>query len=1049
MNKSTTSFAGLRSIRNTALSSAIASALALGAADVAVGQEDVLDEIVVTGSRIVRRDFVSTSPIVTVESAAFEQRTNIGIESALNQFPQFAAAGTQSMRSGAGTPFPEATAAPGAATLNLRGLGTNRNLILVDGKRVQPVNGALVVDVNTIPSAAIESVEIITGGAAAVYGADAISGVVNFKLKKNFAGLEFDAQYGATQQSDGQELQISGLFGANMDGDRGNVMVGFNYARRDEVKGKDRDFVRAGWDDPNTDNGGLGSSNLSFFNQGTTNLPTAGFNPAGEIYGIDQNGNIFNSNAPMDPAHPYTGPLGGSSGFQINPNGTLAFIDKENSFLQVPLDRYSIFASANYEVTDKIEAFADARFSETTTTAIGFVPQFFNIWSPTIPFDPLYDDPNSPQFGNAPPGVARHPVSAELGALLSSRPNPSADWVYQGGLDYQPPFKTVTTSNVNQFIVGLRGDMDFRDWSWEIFGSHGNSTILAAQPEGFVFLPRSQELFSADMYGRGFTASYPIAVTGRCETGLPIFNEDGSVNDTPSISRDCSDYITLRMNNLTSLEQNVYEGNIQGTVVELPAGPLQFAGGVAYREEHFEFQPDTGFNANQRFPDVVGNIALPVGVDGKTDVSETYVEFAIPLLRDKPLIQSLSIDPGYRYSDYNTAGGVDTYKIMLDWQVNDTVRVRGGVQQANRAANVAELFTPVGGSQLQFGAPDTCGSWPQGPTWGNLPGNPNRESLQILCQHLMVRDGAPPSIYVPGEASADNYQFNVFGAPFFFPLSLAVTGGNTALQSETADTVTVGFVLDSPFDAPITISFDYYKIEIADAIGVPDHSTVYQQCMDAQYNSFIGDAPGSHSGAEIAANNPFCALIEREYIGDGLNDWGADRRFKAAYINQGQIVSEGYDIQANWMTDLAGGVFGLSFVASFLEQYAEAPFPGADLVDYTGTMTNTSFDYQTLTSFSYSKGPFSVGLRWQYLPSLVASPGSSSDVQGVAAYQQIDAFGRWSVGTRYELRAGIDNLTDAQPKVVGASSTDANLGSSINAHDIFGRRFYMAAKVRF
>jgi outer membrane receptor protein involved in Fe transport len=826
-------------------------------------------------------------------------------------------------------------------------------------------------------------------------------------------------------------------------------MVGFNYARRDEVKGKDRDFVRAGWDDPNTDNGGLGSSNLSFFNQGTTNLPTAGFNPAGEIYGIDQNGNIFNSNAPMDPAHPYTGPLGGSSGFQINPNGTLAFIDKENSFLQVPLDRYSIFASANYEVTDKIEAFADARFSETTTTAIGFVPQFFNIWSPTIPFDPLYDDPNSPQFGNAPPGVARHPVSAELGALLSSRPNPSADWVYQGGLDYQPPFKTVTTSNVNQFIVGLRGDMDFRDWSWEIFGSHGNSTILAAQPEGFVFLPRSQELFSADMYGRGFTASYPIAVTGRCETGLPIFNEDGSVNDTPSISRDCSDYITLRMNNLTSLEQNVYEGNIQGTVVELPAGPLQFAGGVAYREEHFEFQPDTGFNANQRFPDVVGNIALPVGVDGKTDVSETYVEFAIPLLRDKPLIQSLSIDPGYRYSDYNTAGGVDTYKIMLDWQVNDTVRVRGGVQQANRAANVAELFTPVGGSQLQFGAPDTCGSWPQGPTWGNLPGNPNRESLQILCQHLMVRDGAPPSIYVPGEASADNYQFNVFGAPFFFPLSLAVTGGNTALQSETADTVTVGFVLDSPFDAPITISFDYYKIEIADAIGVPDHSTVYQQCMDAQYNSFIGDAPGSHSGAEIAANNPFCALIEREYIGDGLNDWGADRRFKAAYINQGQIVSEGYDIQANWMTDLAGGVFGLSFVASFLEQYAEAPFPGADLVDYTGTMTNTSFDYQTLTSFSYSKGPFSVGLRWQYLPSLVASPGSSSDVQGVAAYQQIDAFGRWSVGTRYELRAGIDNLTDAQPKVVGASSTDANLGSSINAHDIFGRRFYMAAKVRF
>jgi outer membrane receptor protein involved in Fe transport len=314
----------------------------------------------------------------------------------------------------------------------------------------------------------------------------------------------------------------------------------------------------------------------------------------------------------------------------------------------------------------------------------------------------------------------------------------------------------------------------------------------------------------------------------------------------------------------------------------------------------------------------------------------------------------------------------------------------------------------------------------------------------------MVRDGAPPSLYVPGEDSANNYQFNVFGAAFYFPASLAVTGGNPALESETAETVTVGFVLSNPFDLPLTISFDYYKIEIEDAIGVPSHNTVYQQCMDAQYNSFIGDAPGSHTGAEIAANNPFCALIQREYIGDGLNDWGADRRFLAAYINQGQIVSEGYDIQANWVKDLAGGgVFGLNFVASFLDLYAEAPFPGADLVDYTGTLTNTSFDYQALTSLNYSKGAFSGGLRWQYLPSLDASPGSAADIQGVAAYQQIDVFGRWEISSRYELRAGIDNLTNEEPKVVGASSTDANLGSSINAHDIFGRRFYMAAKVRF
>ncbi len=176
-------------------------------------KEFQLEEIVVTGSRIVRRDYESSSPIVTIKADTFEDRSNIGLESALNQLPQFTPAGTQLMSSAAGTPFPAATAAPGAATVNLRGLGTNRTLVLVDGKRVQPINAMLVVDLNTIPSAAVESVEVITGGAAAVYGADAIAGVVNLKLKKDFEGATFDAQYGITQEGDGEEFQFNGLLG--------------------------------------------------------------------------------------------------------------------------------------------------------------------------------------------------------------------------------------------------------------------------------------------------------------------------------------------------------------------------------------------------------------------------------------------------------------------------------------------------------------------------------------------------------------------------------------------------------------------------------------------------------------------------------------------------------------------------------------------------------------------------------------------------------------------------------------------------------------------
>lgn len=208
--------------------------------------DQATEEITVTGSRIVRRDYSAQTPIVTVDKEAFENRMNIGVEATLNQLPQFSVAGSQSAISRAQTPFPAATEAPGAATVNLRSLGLNRTLVLIDGKRVQPVNGLLVVDVNTIPTAAIDRVEVITGGAAAAYGADAIAGVVNFILRKDFSGFDLNARYGTTAEGDGYETSINALFGADLADGRGNVMVGADYSRREVILGKDRDWVVEG-----------------------------------------------------------------------------------------------------------------------------------------------------------------------------------------------------------------------------------------------------------------------------------------------------------------------------------------------------------------------------------------------------------------------------------------------------------------------------------------------------------------------------------------------------------------------------------------------------------------------------------------------------------------------------------------------------------------------------------------------------------------------------------------------------------------------------------
>src|SRR5690606_36342332 len=317
-----------------------------------------LTEVVVTGSRIIRRDYESQSPIVTVSEEAFENRSSVGIEETLNQLPQFAVAGSAQANSSASTPFPSPTAAPGAATVDLRGLGTNRSLVLVDGRRVQPVNGNLVVDLNTIPSAAIQSVEVISGGAAAVYGADAIAGVVNLILKKNFEGFEVDGQYGITQRGDGEEYQISTLFGSNYGDGRGNVMVGANYAKRGTIRSRDRSWVRAGWNDPGTSAGGAGTAGgLSQFEcqapapfTGPANCPPPGLFDLelnAHTWGIDQNGNLYDVNDPLNPAHPYTGPLGGESGFKINPDGSLGYNDRNSGYLSLPLERWSIFASTN------------------------------------------------------------------------------------------------------------------------------------------------------------------------------------------------------------------------------------------------------------------------------------------------------------------------------------------------------------------------------------------------------------------------------------------------------------------------------------------------------------------------------------------------------------------------------------------------------------------------------------------------------------------------------------------------------------------------------
>jgi len=1044
----TTSNVGRKALVSLAVGLALGTATDGFAQQQPEGQKN-LEEIVVTGSRIARRDYTSQSPLVTVDKEAFNSRSNVGIEATLDQLPQFnmTGAGSQATNSAAGTPFPQASAAPGAATINLRGLGLNRSLILVNGRRMQPVNGLLVVDLNTIPAAAIDRVEVITGGAAAVYGADAIAGVVNFVLKKNFEGVQINAQSSISEQGDGAETSISGLLGASFADNRGSVMIGADYSKREIILGKDRSWVRAGWDDPGTNPGGIGGSNLSQMTPTPGNGPAGYVLPAGRAYVIDQNGKVFDSVVPNDPAHPYTGPLGGSSGFKLNPSdGSLGWNDTEHNYLQLPLERYSIFGSGHILVGDNIDVFTEAHFAESFASASGFQSSVFNVWSPTVPYNHLLDNPGAAGYN---PATSLHPVPAQFAALLNTRPNQDGAWTYVGGLDYLPNFRTETTSNVYQIIGGLESDfmVGKHDWHWEVSGSHGKTSAITRQPEGFPFKPRIQNLFNATQYGKNFDISSlpgysPVAVTGHCTSGLPIFNADGTVNNTPTVSQDCADYVVLRMNDITTLAQDIIDANVTGSFLDMKSGPIGFAVGVDYRNEDFRYDPDSGFNANQDFPNVIQNVVLPLSVAGSTDVKEFYGELAIPMLKNH-----IELDPAYRYSKYDTVGGISTYKLTGDFKVNDWFRFRGGYQFANRAPNVAELFTPKGGTSLTTGN-DACAYYANGtPTWGNRPENPNRTNLQILCQFLMTREGAPASLYVPGPGgSADTYNYNVFGGQQFFPFVLGVTEGNPNAQAESSDTYTLGFVMNVPKVDRLTLSLDWWSIKLTDAIGIPGHDTIYRQCLDAQYNSLIGSAPGSHTGAELAANNPFCALIQREYVGGAPltpGNYGADRKYKAQYINQGGIETAGYDLVVDWRV----GNFDVNFQGSLLDNYSEAAFPGAQFVDYTDTSYNNSFQYRTFTTVQYARNSFSVGVRWQHLPEIKPAPGSAPNVLGTDSHDQFDLFGAWRFKDRWQLRGGITNALNADPEVVLATTINHNLGSTNSNYDQVGRSVYLGLTV--
>lgn len=1108
-------------------------------AETPAANQDNQNSIVVTGSRIQRRDYNATSPIVTVDAELLEESSAVNIEANLNKLPQFAPALTQFDTQGLQA---NANVTIGVATVSLRQLGSNRNLVLIDGRRPTPINGSGVVDINTIPSAAVARTEIISGGASSTYGADAVGGVVNFILKKDFEGLSVDGQYSINERGDGGQYRISSLLGASIDGGRGNVMMGMEWYKRESVRSLDRpwnvDLAR----DP------LIGGTEFFLNNNYISF-AANARPSQDAVNA-----LFRAKGVPDTINGTTYDIPTSSPFLLNGDNTLFLNTSTNTggiytpifygydesssrpidgiktkmlatgliasnidelLLSSPQQRWSFFSRGHYELNDHITVIGQASYASTQTRSLSLNTVAIGSAATQIPYDdniytgnPLTGRPSSLgtlsdgiQYTNldflaqgviTPVGVGTgrfglncpvvggctnkqvFPVPAEVQALLDSRTGTAANQPYNVNL---VPGDLVrrTTENHNQtfqMLLGLEGTIPDMDWTWEVFGSYGQTTART-EVYGYLSYDRLREVLLSPNFGLNsefLGNGTPVAAnrngaSAACTSGLSPF-----IPDT-SYTANCGLAVAVDGQMQNRLTQYNAQGNLQGGLFELPYGQVRFAAGVEYRRNSINFHADASLTDGSAFYESVNGGFPQASTSGSTEVKEAYGELLIPILSNMRFAEALTLEVGYRASDYKSVGLVHTYKINGEYAPFDWLRFRGGYQTASRAPNLGELFTARTQTQGAVSDGDPCsrgnitnpvffGNYSANPIGldsdlapnpADTVGNPNAAQVEAVCRAMMGTTGADV-FYEAGRTYS-------LGTNDFFR---GVSTGATALQEEKAKSYTIGAVIQSPFDNPwlssLRMSVDYYNVTLSGGIALESVNAVFRKCFTDVFNPTYDPTIDA------------CRRIIRDpQTGEILN-------VLVSYGNAGRVETDGVDVQLDWGVRFSDvnlpipGRFSTNVQFSYLNKFATtADEVAVPLIDYAGSTGPTggevgtsggSYRWKLFTRFNYSVGPVTVGLQWRHLPSIqhvtaVTREGGTT-ITGAPAYDLFNLSGSYSFNRNARLRFGIDNLFDRAPPLMAVdTSADPAAGRlpggryDAGNYDVLGRRFYIGASFNF
>jgi iron complex outermembrane recepter protein len=939
-------------------------------------EAEQIEEITVTGTRIRTPGLISNSPVTSLDADEMQYRQPVAAEELIKQLPVAVPAIGPGTNNGAN----------GLATIDLRGLGPERTLVLIDGRRIVPGNLDGAVDTNAIPVSLLERVDLLTGGASVLYGADAVAGVVNFILKKDFEGVDLSASYASSGEGDSERFRADLTLGTNTSDGRGNITMSFGYTERDPLLQGQRPF---GLESIDSSTGAAVGSSAA--------VPTVTI-LAGALAAFDPGLGAFRQ--PMDT----------EDFFNFNPQ----------NFYEAPLERTQITALGHYEVAESIEIYGQAFFTDSfVAQQLASSGTFFNNWQFPV------GNPFVPE-------AARQQICAQHGvdpadcvpAVMD------ADGNVTGGTEEVTiqlrrrmtelgPRLGNFENNMFQWTLGLRGDLAFADgWDWDVYWQRGEADQKRLLGNWGSFSKVQQALRAV----AGPTGE-PVCLdpSNGC-VPLNLFGPEGSI--TPEMVG----FIDLSSIQTQSVSQEVGGASIAGDLGERFRSPWSgLPIGVAAGVEHRRLSAGNLSDGSSQIQDEVLGTGAPLpDRSGRYTLNEIYAETIVPIVTDRPGFRSLALEGGVRHTEFDVADSIDyrSWKGGLSWEPIDSLRFRGSFQRATRSPNVNELFQPLvtGLSNLSV---DPCEGNRVNQAEANTPG-----TLSNLCRET----GVPVNVIgvLPSPAAG---QINV------------LTGGNPALGPEVADTLTVGFVWQPELIDDLTLTLDYYDIDLEDAIDGPSSGDIIEDCY----------SPGRNPNFVF---NEACQAVGRSPTGGDLNANDAPG-VALPQANLGRFQTSGFDLGVNYGFDLTDiGRLSFSLNATMVEDWTTQPTPQSINRDclgfYSVSCDGNVYDIKWTQRTTLSTDRYDVSLLWRYLSSLDVEPEVAEDFipefSRIGSYNYFDLSGVWRATDDIRVNLTINNLLDKDPPEVGNTigTTTANSGNTFPQwYDVVGRYFTIGVTTNF